>query len=101
MQPKPQELEIGEEIGKGGQAHVSLGKYYSGQNIKPDPVVVKRYKTGHGIDAVQLKKRTAAMKQKSPFGLCSMHGVLEDKTKGELSVFHQTLWQIFLISSSF
>lgn len=34
MQPKPQELEIGEEIGKGGQAHVSLGKYYSGQNIK-------------------------------------------------------------------
>jgi hypothetical protein len=27
MQPKPQELEIGEEIVKGGQAHVSLGKY--------------------------------------------------------------------------
>ncbi|CAK9860423.1 unnamed protein product [Sphagnum jensenii] len=26
MQPKPQELQIGEEIGKGGQAHVSLGK---------------------------------------------------------------------------
>ncbi len=44
-QPKSQELAIGEEIGKGGQAHVSLGKYYSDQNIKPDPVVVKRYKT--------------------------------------------------------
>jgi hypothetical protein len=44
MQPKPQELEIGEEIGKGGQAHVSLGKYYSGQNIKPDPVLVKNIK---------------------------------------------------------
>jgi hypothetical protein len=86
MQPKPQELKIGEEIGKGGQAHGSLGKYYSGQNIEPDPVVVRRYKTGHGIDAVQLKRQMAAVKRNSPFGLCSMHGVLEDKTKGELSV---------------
>ncbi len=88
MQPKPQELKIGEEIGKGGQAHGSLGKYYSGQNIEPDPVVVRRYKTGHGIDVVQLNKigQMAAVKRNSPFGLCSMHGVLEDKTKGELSV---------------
>jgi hypothetical protein len=86
MQPKAQELKIWEEIGKGGQAHVCLGKYYSGQNIKPDPVVVKRYKTGHGIDAVQLKRRMAAVKRNSPFELCSMHEVLEDKTKGELSV---------------
>jgi hypothetical protein len=85
MQPKPQELEIGEEIGKGGQAHVSLGKYYSGQNINPDLEVDKRYKTGHGIDAVQLKRRMAAVKRNSPFGLCSMHdGVLEDKTKGQI-----------------
>jgi hypothetical protein len=73
MQPKPQELEIGEEIRKRGQAHVSLGKCYSGQNIKPDPVVVKRYKTGHGIDAVQLKRRMAAVNRNSPFRLCSMH----------------------------
>jgi serine/threonine protein kinase len=49
-------------------------------------VVVKRYKTGHGIDTVQLKRRMAAVKRNSPFGLCSMYEVLEDKTKGELSV---------------
>ncbi len=49
-------------------------------------MVVKRYKTDHGIGAVQLKRQMVAVKRNSPFELCSIHGVLEDKTKGELSV---------------
>jgi hypothetical protein len=48
-------------------------------------VAVKRYKD-RGVDAEQLKRRMAKVLMEGSFGLCSMFGLSEDNTRGEVSV---------------
>ncbi|KAH8955474.1 hypothetical protein BDL97_08G140700 [Sphagnum fallax] len=81
----PSELELVEEIAKGGQAHVHLAKWKTRGSRE---VVVKTYKA-RGVDVVQLRGRRLAKAHKNPaysLGICELFGYSEDNTTGEVSV---------------
>jgi hypothetical protein len=65
----PSELELVEEIAKGGQAHVHLAEWKTRGSRE---VVAKTYK-GRGVDVVQLRSRRLAKAHKNPaysLGIC-------------------------------
>ncbi|CAM6073427.1 unnamed protein product [Sphagnum tenellum] len=81
----PSELELVEEIARGGQAHVYLAKWKTRGSRE---VVVKTYKA-RGVDMVQLRGRRLAKAHKNPaysLGICELFGYSEDNTTGEVSV---------------
>jgi serine/threonine protein kinase len=81
----PSKLEIGEEIAVyKGPRHMYAWANTSSYGGKQD-VAVKRYKD-RGVDAEQLKRRMAKVLMEGSFGLCSMFGLSEDNTRGEVSV---------------
>jgi serine/threonine protein kinase len=83
------ELELGEQIAEGGQAHVYLAKY---RKWGPEDVVVKRYK-GRGVDVEQLRRRIGKVitHPGGSRGLCQVIGVSEDSTAGEVSVVMEAM----------
>jgi hypothetical protein len=65
------ELELVEEIGQGGQAHIYLAKFKSWGALE---VVIKRYK-GRAIDVVHLHMQLAKVVQHGVFvGVCHLFG---------------------------
>ncbi len=81
----PSKLEIGEEIAVyNGPRHMFTWANTSSHGEKQD-VAVKRYKD-RGVDAEQLKRRMAKVLMEGSLGLCSMFGLSEDNTSGEVSV---------------
>jgi hypothetical protein len=84
----PSQLEIGESIAQGGQAHVSLAKYTRWPGASKEDVVVKRYKGRLEVRAVhELRRRIEAMEDRwSSVGVCSPIGLSVDDNTGEVSV---------------
>jgi serine/threonine protein kinase len=83
----PSRLEIVEPIAAGGQAHVSLAKFFVRYG-DPKDVVVKKYKGRLGVRAVKdLRRRIEAMETEDPYlGVCRLIGLSEDNITGEVSV---------------
>jgi serine/threonine protein kinase len=83
----PSQLETGESIAEGGQAHVSLAKYTRWPGESKD-VVVKRYKGRLGVRAVhELRRRIEDMETEIHYaGVCRLIGLSVDDITGEVSV---------------
>jgi serine/threonine protein kinase len=84
----PSQLEIGESIAEGGQAHVYLAKYTRWPGESKEDVVVKRYKGRLGVRTVHELRRRIQLLQSPRHGgdLCRLIGVSEDNKTGEVSV---------------
>ncbi|CAM6053854.1 unnamed protein product [Sphagnum tenellum] len=84
----PSQLEVGESIAEGGQAHVSLAKYTRRPGESKEDVVVKRYKGRLAVRAVhELRRRIKLLQSDSDyFNLCRLIGLSEDNITGEVSV---------------
>jgi serine/threonine protein kinase len=87
----PSQLEIGESIAEGGQAHVSLAQWWPSKYPRFLPgreVVVKRYKGRLGVLTVlALRRRIEDMESKGyHVGLCRLIGLSEDNITGEVSL---------------
>ncbi|CAM6047034.1 unnamed protein product [Sphagnum compactum] len=77
------ELKTKAKISQGAQAHVYLGKYiFPWEETRCGG---QKYKD-RGVDAEQLKRRIAKVLMEGSLGLCSMFGLSEDNTSGEVSV---------------
>jgi serine/threonine protein kinase len=84
----PSQLQIGESIAEGGQAHVFLAKYTRWPEKWKQDVVVKRYKGRLGVRAVhELRRRIQYLQtERSDVSLCRLIGLSEDNITGEVSV---------------
>jgi serine/threonine protein kinase len=84
----PSQLQIGESIAEGGQAHVFLAKYTRWPEISEEDVVVKRYKGRLGVRTVHELRRRIQHPQTQRYisGLCHLIGLSADNITGEVSV---------------